>query len=455
MSIIDRELDYSKNTVTHGSYQLTKIVPNGSTGQTFTVSTSGGEESLFDIPTKVFNPGQSLMNFTITPFAGAGGVFNWLHMGISARSIELFTRSNLFLTNIVNAHRYYDMTVRYNTKMEVGCDMEPARTSTGTSPNTGAITSGYFEGLKPCNNINTNTYRHAGTSLGRSYFEPCYFVQSFSDGAAQPVITYNFRFDLYKDSILGLDKDLYFNENLVLRIVWEAAKFWNHTSTSQTNPATSAATAGGALTISNLALYLAVEQDNDICNRIKEKVANGTFEVLIPYIYSQKQALNNAGTHNISIRYTRAHGSLLKKIYWSAYNATEDSNTAWDRGNVAASKITSFYTLVNSVRTSQFNFACATYDDYMKIKSKIKGSCIGGTDEFYYNWMYIEDFTDNISMARKPAQPVDEQNRVDGLPLDTDVLWDLSAEATATLNHYIFAVTQKTLKVSLAGITLY
>src|SRR5689334_6937380 len=117
-----------------------------------------------------------------------------------------------------------------------------------------------------------------------------------------------------------LDKDIYANEILIMRIVWENSNRILFYSTSASNPIAGGAVAyAGNITATNIALFLAVEKNLLIANELIQKVAAGGLSIQIPFVYS---FLNNlSGTsQTVSIRLNRGHGKTCKKIYHSIYN---------------------------------------------------------------------------------------------------------------------------------------
>ncbi len=223
---------------------------------------------------------------------------------------------------------------------------------------------------------------------------------------------------------------------------------------SATDP-TGATAAGGNVNISNLNLYLALESNPAIEGMIMAKcqTADG-LQVLTDCVYPNR--INLAGTyHSITQRYDRSFGSKLKKIYYAPYNNTETANTMYDHDNKAGSKITNFITKVNGNRTQEFDLYTTNYDDYFIKKDSVRGSCLLSLDEYYYNWAYVEDFTDGNPVWKSLSVPDD--SCMDGLDLTNQVKYEISAYNSAgavTLNHYSFAVTQKLLVVNQSGITL-
>lgn len=205
---------------------------------------------------------------------------------------------------------------------------------------------------------------------------------------------------------------------------------------------------------------------------------------MIPWVTQYKQS-QNASVNSVTMRITSSLGKRLLKIYWAPYNQTEQLDTAYDHnvgptdptGTILANaapavqKITSFYTLVNNVRTSQYNYNVMSSsfgiaqqsfnDDYDQRKNKLKGSCIFSRNEYYYNWVWCEDFTDNVPLMEKPLNP-DENTYLDGLDItkgeikyDIFVNQGVVAPANAVpVNYYVYILTLKELTINSAGITL-
>jgi hypothetical protein len=147
------------------------------------------------------------------------------------------------------------------------------------------------------------------------------------------------------------------------------------------------------------------------------------------------------------------------------------------------SKVQVFYTMLDNERLQEFNLVCANYDDYMLMRDYLKESVLQDADMFYYNWVWIEDFSNIANKKEKEADP----DTLDvGLDLNIEHKWDFYGLQMNTLanpavgattgtfvvadnvagsfstansnggsyNHYTFVVTQKLLTVSPSGITV-
>jgi len=284
------------------------------------------------------------------------------------RQIQLYTRTGLFLADIPDVCNYTNMTMRRSFK--INDVMTWAKIDD-------------FEGLSCINVIAAAGQRPDNTAVNTSYLEPRYIESGSAVNTADPVFEFQVNLGRIVNSIFSIDKDLYFGgEILYLRIVWNPTTKIGFIGTSGTNPTTGVAAFPGNIALTNLTLYMAVEQNPQIENGLKSKVLSPEgFNLLVPYIYQNKISLGGT-TQNLSVKYSRAHGSRLLKIYWAPYSATESSNTAYNHNNLANAKVTQFYTTVNNTRTSQFNYNCDG-DDYRMQKKKLQGSCILSSNEYY------------------------------------------------------------------------
>jgi hypothetical protein len=312
----------------------------------------------------------------------------------------------------------------------------------------------YFEGLK-CNNTIASTDSSSGgrpTTAGiseTSMLETSYVISGTrvgTTGSATPVVNYQIPFARIVDTCLGMDRDQYYGgETLYLRIVWAPSTQAVYHTPSLTDTNTGAAVFAGDIVISNLVIYSAIEQNQEIANSLMAKASSGSLSYLIPYVYGNKQSLAST-SQNISLKYNRAHGQKIRRLLWSPFHAIESANTTYDNNNKGDEKVSDFYTMLNNVRTTQFNYDTSRGEDWMDKKHLIKGSSILSSDEYYYNFTHVEDLVNGSF----------DPNIDDGLELtEAELKYDIIATtANANHMHYIYAVTQKTLSISSSGISL-
>ena len=251
---------------------------------------------------------------------------------------------------------------------------------------------------------------------------------------------------------------------MVMRLVFNGSNRFSFTTTAGdlTNPTVGPAAIGGNVTVQNMKLYLAVEQNVAIENELRAKIASPEgFSLMIPYIYTTKLGLPASTSQNLVIRYNRGHGIRLKKLWYAVYNPTEQLNTSFDHSNINGSKISSFYTLIDSTRLQQYNVDCTNAggqsQDYLEMKKYLLHSCLPTDNLYQYNWFWLDSFEE-----QNPVSDDIEENTVCGLDLSTErqyeVLTTVSQVGTPpvsqALNHYVFAITQKMLTINSSGVFL-
>ncbi len=443
MSEIKSELDYKKVDVSYPEYRISKILPqNGS--QLVTITGGGGQASVFEIPANVFNLAQSKLSFTMTPASAGAGVANWLPKDTLSmiQAVQLYTRAGVYLCDLQYANTYSNLVTPIETKLEDFLEYPLGGTT--------AVESQVSRGLRRSNALGSSStktvaspcaLRPDATSARVNYTEKQY-CEPGTLATADPALSFQIPLDQFKQSILACNKDLYVGESLILRITWSAVNRIGFTSTDVTDPSAGAAALANDVAISNLALFLAVEQNQAIKSGLMSKVSSG-FSMMIPYIHGYKTNLNGAN-QNVSLRFNRGHGQRLLKVVHSLYNNTETTNTCYDHDNKADAKVSSYYTSLNNNRNQEFNVDTSAFEDYLLQEKHLKGSVIQDCEMYQYNWFHMDNWS---PMGSDPF------NDKVGLSLDVEQKWDMIATtANAQHNHYSFAICQRELSVSPAGI---
>eukprot|EP00732_Lithocolla_globosa_P000163 Lithocolla_globosa_v1_NODE_35_length_8531_cov_41.341199.p6 type:complete len:114 gc:universal NODE_35_length_8531_cov_41.341199:3219-2878(-) len=112
--------------------------------------------------------------------------------------------------------------------------------------------------------------------------------------------------------------------------------------------------------------------------------------------------------------------------------------------------------MLNNVKTSQINYDTTIDQDWLAKKHLFKGSCIQSSNEYYFNFVIVEDFTAETGFD------VNRDNLDDGLDLTNEIKYDAvltvgddaSGTGVTDLIHYVYAITQKTLRILPEGLVL-
>jgi hypothetical protein len=375
MSVIAPQLNYEKKVLSHPSYRFSNIPPlSGSTSQTILPTSS--IENLFEIPQKVFNLSRSMLSFTATPAAGTHFNYSFEDVMSYIQQIQLYTRSGVYLADVNNLQNYVKIVRGAETSSNEFESMDP------------------LERFYKSNSLVTANIRPgglAGQAATNNYIEPQHLRRG-TDAAADPVISVQIKLDFIKNSIFALDKDLYVPEVLVLRVLWSPGNKIMYNATSAADPVAGAAAVTGNIALTNINLYLAVEQNQEVANSLMAKVQSGSFAMLTPYVYSFKNFLSGTQA-NVSLRFNNGHGRTLSKIFHSPFNATESSNLAYDNDNTGGRIISSYYTQLNNVRMSDQNLASSDNTDWLMHKDLLRGSTVLDAASWRTNFFHLQDFS--------------------------------------------------------------
>jgi hypothetical protein len=486
---VSKQLDYKKVPFNHPTYKFLQILQN-SGGQNVTITPSGGQSSTFEIPVLVHNLSRTVLQFAITPSANSAAYYYaWKDCLTPIYQFQIYTRGTVYVVDVSEVANYTKIV----WKREVSLD---------DFLTTDTFSSGVGQGqyiTKSNVIVGANQRPQDSSSNSLSYSEAQYVE---AGGNANQTPSYNIAIPLgmLKNTICEIDKDVYFNETMLLKVTWNAS---NRIIFNGTDPAvtTTGVTAyAGNMSITNLSLYLATEQNEIIANSIKEQVytENG-FSILVPFIYIQKSALGPSSSQTVSLRINSGHGRKLRKIYHSVFNSSETVNTTTDNAGanartratsydndnrpylatagdaIARPKVNTFYTALDNKRIQDINMSCANYDDYLFLKDKLKGSMTQNMDSYYYNWFWCDDFTGIDDQNDK-----NKNNLSTGIDISlTEKKWDFmglsmnnysqpaggggagSGPALLLNNsnggryiHYTFYITEKLLKITRLGLTL-
>lgn len=427
-----KELNYSLKESIHPTYKFYRVLTqNGS--QSVTLSNTGTSESLFELPTKVFNLAKSVLKFKLTVAAAGALTYSWTWADNLAPiyGIQVYTRGGQYLMDVSqNLPHWNQIARKLFTKLDTYQTYE------------------IIDGLCKSNTLTTTNgnIRANNTAPDVNYTENGYLVISAVNAAAP--IYYEFNLDAFKETICSLDKDITFPEILYFRIIWAPGNRISFTATSPTNPTTDAASwTGTAHAISNLEMMLAVEQNENISSQVVSAMKGKGLHIMIPYLYAYKTNLSGT-SQTLSTRLNSGHGQKLLKAVAVPFG-TEASNTFYDHTNVAAAKVTSFYTLLNNDRMQEVNVDCSVNVDYdyMYMKKFLRGSVYQSKDMYKYGWFWMDSFDSCSSVGDE--KNVDDSNLISGKSLDSEIKYDLYASTVSgTYNWHSFFVVQRSLMIT-------
>lgn len=445
MSVIANEqIDYSvKTNDIRPKYRYTKVFANIADP---TISTQR-IEAIFELPVACFNLGRSSLKFTSTIAADAGGKRSWFFADTiaSVAEIKLYNRNNVYLCDC----RYVDKKSSVTLKSEMHESDAEYRdslthgTNAGTSNNSYGVLSGNVISLDATVG---NNVRPDGTIANMNPLEPLYLTTHATGPEAK---NHDLKLSLFDNTILAMDKDFFFAEKMYLKVVFNPRNHWGFLSDADiAAPQTMTGDANivNSVGVTKLALYLALEEDPNICMTLENKVQSGGLVTAIPYVHTFDEVRTAAYDHRISLTLGPQHGRHLKRIYHVPFHATESVSTRYTHSNLNATDITRYYTNVDKKRRQEFDVTIADQDDWLMVKDFLKGKVLNRMEMYRYNYFIL----DNYDSVEDNGIFVDS-----GLPLIKDTTFDvILATNNKAYHYYSFAIVTKILSITASGVTV-
>ena len=464
------ELVYSKSISAHGNYKYLRIVPLGS-AQNPVLSLSSTTQIQFELPNNVMNLSKSKLCFDVL-VALQGSLSKFSNIYGNALSfidrITLTSRSGVVLCDIPNTHIFGNMISSVNTKLSdlmskntlnsgitmataaaLTADVDPLAAAT-LAANTSVLS---LSPLAPVNDIarcngTANHQTSAETYVATAYTPNTEPVNIYLAPivAASTAISYQIDLSAFKDTIMELNKNIYFGDNLVLTINWNSCTKIGFNNTTNTGAlGTGPTTFTVPLQLNNLFLYTATETDPTIISQLVSAVNNGEFSLIVPFVNSQKYSSAASGSNAMQQRINATYGHTLLRTYFSCFNNSEVSQFAYTHND---SVIVDYNTYMDGLRLQDFTLKVSDSTHWLYNERNFKNSCMQSLQQFKANFVHIDNWCG--------ASPCNNDDSVlNGLSLDIDRTWSVQCNnATAAYKFYLFYITQKKLVINKGSLTM-
>lgn len=453
--VISESLDYKPSTYEHGKQVYTRIFQQVG-GSSVTITPAATTECLFELPQKCFILSDSYLEGLATPTAAGGGAFNWTHETSNFISeIHLMTRGGQLLCSLANAANYLHIIQGWYKSFDEFVSSDPVERFYPSRKDGSAGEDG-----PPLVTNLGNRLTAAGTGVtdGIPYTEPMHFVQSLATGDATPLVRFQIRLGVFKDTILAMNKALLFPEVLILRVVMGPGRKFQWKSTTTRQPYAGTTDPTGNITVTNFSLMLSLETNIGIISGLTAKLSSSGYKLPIPYV-SMNRILSPASTSlGLTVKIGPEYGWSLKRIIYApfGYATTETKHLAFDNMNAGGAKIASYTTTLDSMPLQPYTIDCSTLSDYALHKPFLKGTAVQNSELYQYNWFHCDDFS-GLTLESESKLPVPKDNIVAGIPIvgphGSERIWGISGtQANAVFANYVFIVSYRTLMVTPSGI---
>lgn len=425
-------IEYRPSLVADSEYKMSRLVQN--TGANSVTISASQSTATIEIPAVCMNLAKSYLNFTVTvPAATDAAHFSQCYRDTPPIArMELFTRGGKYLMDISNFSNIYQAFGQRTKKIE-----DYHGSDNGIVVKTGL------------NNLTTRRLLSV-------------------DGNTAAVVNFKIPGSELFNTVMSLDKSLYFGEVLQLRLTFLEKDAIGFSSTNEnglpTVPVNAAdpladlpVTAPGAITLTNFNYFLAQEQNPAVVNDLVQTVSTTGMSVVIPYVHSYKTAATAPDTA-VSIRLSRGHGQSCERIYSIPVTGIRVRDNPADalygaeqwggRYSADADQLISFYSLLDSKRLQEFDVICGTTKDYDWLRAHEKkdrvvslSTDLNDTKNFAWSDSWCADLECAINQ------------HVGGLDLSVEHKYDVYFSAgAANIKYYTAVVCQKMLSMDPSGV---
>ena len=412
-------IEYRPSVMADSEYKVTRLVQN--TGANNVAISTSQSVATIELPAVAMNLAKSYLNFTVSVAAHTDAdryAFAYRDTPPIQR-LELFTRSGKYLMDISNFANVYQAFGQRTKKVE---DYH-----------------GFSDGVVTKTDINNLTTKR---------------ILVGGDGTTAAGVVVDFKIpghELY-NTILSLDKSVYFGEVLQLRITFgdkDSIGFWASDAAGTANT-----TSASAITLTGLNYFLAQEQNPRVVQDLVETVTTTGMSLVVPFVHSYKTT-GQAEDTAVSIRLSRGHGQSVERIYTVPIAGAESFST---RYVADAEQLVSFYSLLDSKRMQEFDVLCGVATstppgakDYLWLRAHEKKDRVVSLDAAndVQNFAWSDSWCDGLECAK--------QQHLGGLDLSVERKYDIYFKAAAGVTatkYYSAVVCQKMLTISPAGVDL-
>jgi hypothetical protein len=376
----------------------------------------------FKLPsTDVYNLAKSHIAYTLeVPASAVAGTFAWYHEDTFtlADSISFGTAGGENICDLTFADRYTKIARKIDTKVN------------------DFLSNDTFSQLYPCNQLKSLNVNGANTAGVVDYLENRYVSPDDIDGAiGYKRVAYPLKG--LPNTVFAMDKDLYFGNEMYIRINTAPLDKQVWSTLSAVNPSLVPLSAVGVVALKNVYLYLAIEKNELINDSIRAKFNSGNFHINVPYTRGFANS-TAAGVANINLQITKQYGKRLMQVMHTVFDSTQSKNTSYNCTNIDGSKISQYRTYLDS-RPLQ-DYALSTKDPvtsvmngddwYIANKRFCHNSVILNKDIYSRNWFHIDRFYEENQ---------DPENQDVGMPLTANTInWIIETTTAGNNTHYTY-----------------
>jgi len=466
------ELDYETSKLVHSNPRWTTIQCQNSAAFSFgSTHTSGSGLFELVIPSSVLNLSKSRLQFSVTSTVATDFQVFATNPAQYISRVSLSTLSGTLLADINGFNKFAHMILPMSTsKQELDTYPQGAGSNgfvytgaiaTANLPKTLAIAKQYTRGALsrsdlPTGAVTVTTLTNIVADLARHPVQHAGISTFAYDTAA----TANFMYfdvalgELFKHSILSLDKLMYFGESLSLQIYFDAPQSFLFSSTlPTTNLSTNAGGAFSAGSITAPILQIYNEMNMELASFVQRKVMNEGIELPFSYVYSSRIAVATSTSHTIQQTINSSLGSSLLFICAAPFQTSDvkaafvsNDIVAVARNAVTSTNLTQYNTFIDSIPVSSpSGWNVLNAEHYRANQESFVNGCAPlSLQEYNLFFTHVDNFT-GLSLSNLAKN----QTQINGMSLGVSRIWSAqwTFDATIAKNWSVFWAVQRVLSI--------
>lgn len=444
MDKVSPELDYSAKNASHSTVVYRNVSTQGASSFTLTPASTVGPVEMI-IPPSVFNPAKSNLNMTLVVPAQGATLFSH----VSANGLAPINRIVLYdagtsavWADISNVHQYAEQVKGATSVSEL-------LTKNGRQPSAAIVTEANAL-LQPVGDMATvkatsKTDLFNGDAAAQAPITGLEYRYTSAANTAQAV-RYCIPLSAFKFSALAVDKMLYSPTNLVVQVYFNSLNTYAVQSDDTADATSNAADIAGVVTMSDISLSLANENNLAIVSQVINKVTTEGLNLPVGYVTTSRQSIASSTAHSYQINLSSAYGGKILGLISTPFSSASRQALKHDKSN-----ITSYNTFLDNIAIRYpAGLSVARGEDWcIGNKHYFKDSAIQNMGVYSgFEWNHVDSF-----FGDKPLHEVDT-TVVDGLDLTGKMAtFQLRADLSAgtALTWVTTILGQKVLALSSAG----
>lgn len=421
------QLDYGGHDLEAPVYKFTKLTQvSGGTTQALSASTT---LNTFNLPSNVvYNFNRSFIIFDLSISACTNANYNVVQTdSVPIDYIQLLTQGGDLIANIQNCQEYTKVVRPLHTPLDEYNSLGPAVPATTVAasgyatnhylqPGTwlqGAATAALVAGTIDSRYMTDATAGTTSVSLGMvATGNAVTYAASGSDKPNAPqgllvsavensdsasVLTIHCKIPLkaFAGSVLSMDKNIYFGQNMQIKINWKALSKWGFQTSSLTaTNSTASALAGVSLT--NYYLWACKDTNPVNINKMASQFAIEGFNLLVPYCDgSQRPSPASSTSFTYSTLITPGSGLAVKRILTTAINGNNDLSSVASANNVNQAKYSQLQSDIDAKYIQDAPLDLTQQEDYNYVFNMIRNTAAGLSARCYaIRPVWVDNFSD-------------------------------------------------------------